>query len=90
MTEEQLQEIEKFGGLLYPPDKVAVIVGMSAKAFRAELEDEESPIYQAYYRGLYLSEAAIRESVLTHAKAGSSPAQQLALQFLEEVKISLI
>jgi hypothetical protein len=82
------EEIEKFAGLLYTPEQVAVICQLDRDAFLAALEDPQSEEYQAYYRGLYLSEAEIRESILTHAKAGSSPAQQMALRFLDEVKIS--
>lgn len=84
MTQEILDEIERLAGLFMTPDAIAVIIGMKHEDFWEELYDTDSPIYQHYYRGKYKSEAEVRQAIIKLAKQGSSPAQSMAIRFLND------
>jgi hypothetical protein len=84
MTNEELLEVEKYGGLFMPPYQVACIMEMDIDKFNFEMQDNTSAIFQAYYKGFYKSIAELRTTVLSQAKAGSSPAQNIILKTLEE------
>ena len=51
--------------------------------------DEESDVYQAYYKGLELSKLALREITLSVAKQGASAAQTLAFGLLKDLENEL-
>ncbi|WP_028665933.1 hypothetical protein [Runella zeae] len=86
MNQETLNEIERLAGLFMQPEAIAVIIGISSEDFWEELYDTESPIYIHYYRGKYKSEAELRQAIVKLAKQGSSPAQGMAIKFLNEIK----
>lgn len=70
--EEKDQEIERLGGLMFTREEVSVIV-----------DGGDDP----YLRGRLKAEAEIRQSVMDLAKAGSSPAQALAMKLIEDARI---
>lgn len=86
VTNEILLEIEEMAGLFMSPKAIAIIIGVDEDDFRDELEDEDSSVYQHFYRGLYKAEAELRSAVMRLAKQGSSPAQTLALKLWEQSK----
>jgi hypothetical protein len=84
--EEKLKEIEEFAELQFTPDEVAVIVGIDAGEFMAEMMDERGEIAVAYNRGRLRAEAEVRQSILRLAKQGSTPAQKQILDIIESNK----
>lgn len=86
LSTEVLKEIEEMAGLFMTPKAISIIVGLDMSDFMDELEDEDSAIYQHYYRGHYKAEAELRTAVMRLAKQGSSPAQTLALKLWQDSK----
>ena len=66
------EEMEWLGSLFFTRKQIEIIIGES-----------DDPIL----RGRLLSEAEVRESVITLAKQGSGPAQAMANQYITQMKI---
>ena len=79
MTEEQVQEVEKWAGCFYSADQIAIIMQVPREALMG------SKVQQAMERGRLKAAGEIRMAVLAQAKAGSTPAQQMALRFQDEL-----
>ena len=89
MTEEQLSHIEKLAGLFYTPREIAIMLSLPLTHFVAQCELEESPVYQAYWRGYYEADMQYREDVKLIAHLGSSPAQTLLGKIIETRKSTM-
>lgn len=87
LTQEQLIKIKEHARLFYSPAKIAAAMGLDVKQFKLEVKDEESDAYAAYYGGQLESEAELWISILKSAKAGSSPAQTMAVQKLQTCRM---
>jgi hypothetical protein len=81
LSAEELASIEKWAALAFPPEKVELILGFASGKLSTDQEADE-----AYQRGLLTSEAEVWKSIFEHAKAGSSPAQTLAIKRIEQTK----
>lgn len=90
MKKEILDEIEKFASLAFAPEQVAVIVEIDEKKFLNEMLDNESEIFKAYNKGILLTEAKLREVVFDQAFSGSTPAQNIAKTYMDELKLKLM
>lgn len=87
LSNEQLEEVTEFAQSLMTRKEVALILGVNATEFIEAANKPDDPIYQAYMKGYLQTRAAIRKSVVTHASAGSSPAQTLAVSFMEDIEM---
>jgi hypothetical protein len=90
LNNAQLEDIEKLAAAAYSPKQVAFMIGVRPTEFEELIKDEDSDAAIAYFKGLYTSEYSIRESTLTLARNGSSPAQTLALKLFDENRRNLI
>lgn len=66
------EEIEFFAALFFTKKEIMIIV-----------DGSDDPVM----RGRLKSEAELRESVFSLAKAGSGPAQSAAIQYIKEMRI---
>jgi len=89
-SSDQLKEVERLAAAAFSPKETAFILGISPGLFKALIADEESDVSISYYKGLYSSELAIRESAFLLARSGSSPAQTLALKYFDETKSKIL
>ena len=92
LNEDQLNEIEQMAGLFFSPNDVAV---------NLELEEEDTELFiaavairntknelaGAYLRGWLLSEITLRKAIQQSALNGSSPSQQMLLNYQRESRI---
>lgn len=82
-AEEHLEDIEKFAGLLFSIEEIAIILELKA------LEIVESQKAQnAYDRGRLKTEAELRVSIIEMAKNGSQPAQTQLLKLIQAQKLN--
>ena len=86
-SEETLMQIEEYGGLFWSLRKIAIVIEVEYSLLKASFEDE-GIIYKRYMKGLLISELQLRKSIFEHAKAGSSPAQQMAIKMMREAESS--
>jgi hypothetical protein len=82
-------EIKRMSAAAYNPKQIAFALGIDKDLFMQWMKDENHGASIAYYQGLYSSELVIRESVFQLARAGSSPAQTLALKIFDETRKTL-
>ena len=81
--------IERCGAALSRPIETSRLCGIPFSEFKRLMLDEESDVYQAYYKGLELSKLTLREITLSVAKQGASAAQTLAFNMLKDLENEL-
>ncbi len=89
LSPEILKIIERCGAAFCKPVEVSRLCGIKLSVLNNMLLDEESPAYEAYYRGLENSKLALKETTISIAKQGSSPAQTLAFSLLKDLESEL-
>ena len=87
LSEEVLTAIEDNARLFFTDKQIAIIVQIPYISFKAMAEDEDDPVHLALAKGRLMSEAEVRKSIFELATSGSSPAQQLALKYIQDHKI---
>jgi|688.fasta_scaffold192472_3 hypothetical protein len=86
MNGPDLVAAEKFAKLLFNDEQIAVLLEMSIQEFRVEMSSGESPLKLAVLRGRLTTEAEVRAAIINAAKRGSSPAQAMAVQYLNRIQ----
>jgi hypothetical protein len=84
--------VEEMAGLFFPPEIIKVnleLHGKDAEEFYMAIacEDTSLPFVAAYYKGRLQSEIELRKSIKQSALNGSSPSQQMMLNYKRESKI---
>jgi hypothetical protein len=87
---EQLEEITRLAAAAYQPSEIAYMLGIKPSLLKKEINDEDSAVAIAFFKGFYSSELAVRESILLLARNGSSPAQASSLQLFKNARQGLI
>ena len=90
ITPEDLEEIKRLAGMFYTPREISVVTEADPFVFIEACEEEGTPVWQAFQAGRLLCETELRMSIIKLAKAGSSPAQTMALQMLRDSKIKML
>jgi len=90
LTTEQLDLIEKMGANFFSIKETAIVLQIRYHEMKKLLEDESSEAYQRYYKGKFLSQMELRDSIFALAKRGSNPAQKMALDILTSMNTSNI
>lgn len=90
-TQEQLSEVREFAAMMMEPREIAVILQVDPEAFVLELADTGSDLHAAFQSGYLATVAENNRRIVTLAKQGSSPAQNLVKKMeverkLEEIK----
>lgn len=88
-TKELLEEITRLAAAGFDPREVAFILSIKPSDFTATVKDEDSEISMAYFNGFYTSELSVRESILSLARSGSSPAHTMATKLFDETRRNL-
>lgn len=88
-TPEILEEITRLAAAGFEPREIAFMLGVAPSVFIPRCKDEDDEISIAYFKGFYTSELSIRESILSLARSGSSPAHTMALKLFYETRTSL-
>ena len=89
VSDLELVEISRMAAAAYTPRQVCFAMGFDKGEFGIMMNDEDSSICAAYYKGFFSSELIIRESAFQLARNGSSPAQTLALKQFEDTRKSI-
>ena len=89
LNEEQLNEVEELAGLFFSPEEIAVNLELDeewSEYFVAAVECNSTnvPFVAAYIRGRLSTEIELRKAIRQSAMNGSSPSQQMMLNYLKE------
>lgn len=88
-TPELLEEITRLAAAGFEPREVAYMLCVKPSEFIAAVQDEDNECSMAYFNGFYTSELSVRESILTLARSGSSPAHSMASKLFDETRRNL-
>lgn len=90
INDEDLAEIQAFGATFLTPKEIAIIMEMDQHSFIEACSDESTKIYKSYHSGRLKSEFELRQAVYKLAKSGSSPAQTMMLDLINESKQKML
>jgi hypothetical protein len=91
-TEELLKSTEEMAGLFFSPEEVAINLELNASEtedfiISVESKNTANPYAAAYLKGWLTADIELRKAIKQSAINGSSPAQQLILNFQRESRI---
>jgi hypothetical protein len=78
---QHLNEVERLAGLMFNVYEIGLITGIDPAS-------EGDEFQKAMLRGRLKEEAEVRKSVFDLAKAGSAPAQTLAVQLIDQARVA--
>jgi len=81
LTAEQYKEIETMASLFFSAEQIAINIEVDPDEFTELIETHQGDAYKAYFSGRITTETQLRQSILQSAINGSSPAQQLMIEF---------
>lgn len=87
LTDEQLTELQRFAGLFFNVEQIAIVLQVDAIELAEELANTQSEAHKAFWKGRLMEEARQREVVFNLSAGGSAPAQNLAMQLMERAKL---
>ncbi len=92
LSEEQLSEVEEMAGLFFSPLEIAInleLDGDDREYFMAAIECKNlnNPIVAAYMRGWLRTEVELRKAIRQSALNGSSPSQQMMMNYQREGRV---
>lgn len=86
MTDQDIIDAEKFAKLLFTDEQLATLLNMTPQEFRVHMSIPDGIMRKAVLRGRLTTEAELRTAIINAAKRGSSPAQAMAVQYLNRVQ----
>lgn len=90
LSKEQLSEVTEFARLMMQPREIAAILQVDEDLFVELCEDTGSEIHQAFMAGHMSTIAENNKRIVTLAKQGSSPAQNLLKKMELDQKLERI
>ena len=89
ITNEQLEQVKQLAALFFTPSQIRMMLALPVN-FSKRCILEGTAEYQAFQSGWLQEEMLQRQSVLTLAKQGSSPAQQIARQYIQDANAKMM
>lgn len=87
---QDIEEISRLAGLFFTPAEIATMLEIEKQNFvEACLCDDGNEFFRAFMGGRLQGEIDLRTGIMKMAKAGSSPAQTMALDMLRRSKLNL-
>ena len=90
LSTEELKQITDLSALFFTPRDIAKMLEFNETDFAKECKASDSKIHDAYYSGYLQGQVDLRTGIMKMAKAGSSPAQTMALELLKQTKLKLL
>lgn len=90
VSEADLLLIEELAGYFFTPRKIALMVEMDAEQAVYLMGTEGNQVYNAFQKGRLQNEVNLRRSIIQLAKAGSSPAQTMAMDMFNKSKAEML
>ena len=84
ITDEILNAITEHAELQFLPTQIELILSLPTAMLSIAVEKQSGPLHVAYLTGTLKAEAALRKSIYTMAKSGSSPAQKQFIALIEK------
>lgn len=86
LTDEELQELGTFAGLMFSDKELAEIMEIPAARLKAELMVDDSPVRKTITAARYRVEASLRKAQIEMALRGSQPAANTCNDLLTKMR----
>lgn len=90
ITSEELAEVERLAALYFTPREIALMLQVKFPEILIQFDNEHGEFYDAFQSGRLQSEVDLRKGILQLAKAGSSPAQTMAMDLFNKSKAKML
>lgn len=90
LSEAELEMVSKLSSVGFSADKIAETLQRQKRLFLRDFRTDQTPISNAYKRGLYLAQSVTDEVILENAKKGNLTAKQQMEKKWEEQRIENI
>lgn len=87
---EELAEVERLSALFFTPREISLMLELDIRQINDQLDQKEGNFYCAFLKGRLQNEVDLRKAILQLAKAGSSPAQTMAMDLLNKSKAKML
>lgn len=81
LSEEQLNEIQSMASLFFTPEEIAVNIEVDPSDFLLSIKSQYGQAYKRFMAGRFSAEVELRKAVQQAALNGSSPAQQIMINW---------
>lgn len=90
ITPEELQEVERLAALYFTPREIALMLQIKFDEVLLQFDANQGDFYEAFQTGRLQSEVDLRKGIIQLAKAGSSPAQTMAMDLFNKSKAKML
>ena len=90
LSQEELECIEKYSGLLFSPSEISDILEVDRQIFIQAYKDNEQNIQTKYKKGFLLAQVSLREKLFALACDGSNTAISEFLKLLANTTKTLL
>lgn len=87
MTESKLQTIEDCGRCQFTIEETAMILEVTVKSLREQMNNPQSEAYRHYHKGRLQTIFEVRMSIIDMAKKGSTQAQEMFITLMKNLKM---
>jgi len=87
LDKDQIEDIYKYAELLFVPSKIGLLIGVNQNdisTFSDLCNTEGNIYYEKYQKGKLITQAGVREKIISDAKAGSKEAQNHVIKFIDD------
>lgn len=90
ITQEELEEVERLAALYFTPREIALMLQINFSEILPQFDIEDGNFYSSFQSGRLQSEVDLRKGILQLAKAGSSPAQTMAMDLFNKSNAKML
>ena len=90
ITAEELAEVESLAGLFFSPREISVMLELPLPEILEQIDINAGNFYRAFQKGRLQNEVDLRKAIMQLARAGSSPAQTMAMDLLNKSKAKML
>lgn len=88
LTEQELKTVEELAELHFSIEQISIFLGKDYISLKLLHTKKDNEFYFSVQRGELKTEVALRKTILTDAKNGSSPAQAQFLNIIRQNKMN--
>jgi len=90
ITNEELIEVENLAGLFFSPREISLMLELRINEIYEQLDSNQGNFFRAFQKGRLQNEVDLRKAIIQLARAGSSPAQTMAMNLLNTSKAKML
>lgn len=90
ITEQESAEIVNLSALFFSPREISIMLELDPEQVLEEMDRNKGTFYRSFQKGRLQSEVDLRKAIMQLARAGSSPAQTMAMNLFKESNAKML